>query len=662
VCYILPTQREETELKNNRLNMADHPKQRRQRREGERDEDGDTVVEDAAAHIPASLSSSLHVSRLPPLPDSSNSNNPNNNNSRDDGPADNDAMPFLLHRGEDGSVPADDEIVAALSANIEILATAMRREGEMTETHEAEIVEMRQMLSVTKEMLAASTTTSSGGGEADVESGGGGGGGGAGSSSNAIAAADRPPPTMSTSSMTVSSSFSSSGAGGTGGTGGGAPGTSLTASTLQEAPGISMEAKAAEMASLSDQERTVLFEDLYGRKPEHVEKMERLLRDVSDELVRMPPEEKTDLLRARDEFPSLCRSSRHTLIFLQVEDFDPKKAAKRMVSYWTARVHLYGDRAFTCATYSQPTDEDNLVEFHKSVAVLGDPNKSQKIKGMASAFLATFCDQKLKDMDEEISALDPDAAAFYFACKEAHPDVINTNHRLGFLQASDYNASEAAKGIVKHWFFYNGLFGNRDDEGFFVYKPVTLSGSLSDDCQELLFQGDAIRVMHDDDDHGRGVVYLNVWSIVRSGLANGDIARVIFYAANMISDIESARYKGFVVVSDHTAAFGASEEEKEQVYQFYNLLLPMRNGFPLKLRAVHRLNPPPIDLYEKLDHVLGFELRGRTTHTNGETQEENLATLSEYGIGRSSLPDIVGGDATKEEWTQWLDEAMVEGH
>ena len=104
---------------------------------------------------------------------------------------------------------------------------------------------------------------------------------------------------------------------------------SLTASSLQEAPGVSIEAKAAEMASLSDQERNALFEDLYGRKPESIEKVERLLLAVHGELRRISHVEKTAVLtRGLEEFPSPFHSSRHVLPFLQAEGFDPRRAAR----------------------------------------------------------------------------------------------------------------------------------------------------------------------------------------------------------------------------------------------------------------------------------------------------------------------------------------------
>ena len=70
-----------------------------------------------------------------------------------------------------------------------------------------------------------------------------------------------------------------------------------------------------------------------------------------------------------------------------------------------------------------------------------------------------------------------------------------------------------------------------------------------------------------------------------------------------------------------------------------------------------------MDLYEKIDHALSRHLRVRITHINGDTQEGRLSKLAElYGIGKSTLPDVIGGDAGKEEWTQWLDEIIVEGH
>ena len=196
-----------------------------------------------------------------------------------------------------------------------------------------------------------------------------------------------------------------------------------------------------------------------------------------------------------------------------------------MARYWEMRVRYYGggDRAFSPGTYSLPSDEDQLRIYHKSLATLNDADSTQPIKDAASAFLAKFCDNKLKDLDVQIAAQDRETTAPYLAYKEAHPHIFTTCHHLGFLQASDYNPVEAAKRIVKHWYFYDRLFGSRDADGSLVYTPVTLSNSLNEDCLELMFEGNAVRVMCDEDDHGRGLVYCNIWALIRSGLSNSDV-------------------------------------------------------------------------------------------------------------------------------------------
>ena len=349
------------------------------------DQNGTTTADDERTHLSPSFlpsstvsSSSSHLTRLPPpLPTrGGGSSIPSRNNQdgeeEEDTAAVNDdietaaaavaaaateaeaTMPFLLHRGEDGSVPTDDEIVAALSANIDLLASAMRRDGEMTDTYESEIQEMKQMLSMTEGMLeeadanmdtppaTTTATTAAAGGEEGNDNDD--------TRSNAIAYVDQhrqiavssspnnndegastlPAPAVTT--VSSSSSRNQQDAGSdqnatamTGKT----PRTSLTPSYLQEAVGISTEGRAAEMANLSDQEKKALFEDLYGRKPDGIEKVERLLLAVDEELERIPPEEKTaTIIRAREEYPSPFHSSRHILLFLNVEDFDPKRAAR----------------------------------------------------------------------------------------------------------------------------------------------------------------------------------------------------------------------------------------------------------------------------------------------------------------------------------------------
>ena len=322
------------------------PRQRRHRNDDDNDDqDGTRTGDDVSSRLPpssflpSSTASRGHGSRIP-----NHSNQ--DGEEEEDTPAVNDnvetaaaaaaaaaaateaeaeaetTMPFLLHRSEDGSVPTDDEIVAALSANIDLLASAMRRDGEMTDTYESEIQEMKQMLSMTEEMLA----------EADAN-------------------VDSPLPTTTTTTTTAAAAAASSSSRNQQDTGaatlhdddhdttdtnattaitGKTPRTSLTPSYLQEAAGVSMEGKAAEMANLSDQEKQALFEDLYGRKPGDAEKVERLLLAVDEELGRIPPEEMAaaTYVRAREAFPSPFHSSRHVLLFLNVEDFDPKRAAR----------------------------------------------------------------------------------------------------------------------------------------------------------------------------------------------------------------------------------------------------------------------------------------------------------------------------------------------
>ena len=196
-----------------------------------------------------------------------------------------------------------------------------------------------------------------------------------------------------------------------------------------------------------------------------------------------------------------------------------------MARYWEIRVRYCGgeDKAFFPDTHSLPSDEDQLRMYHKSLATLNETNTTQPIKDAASKFLANFCDHKLKDLDVQIAALDRETTAPYLAYKGAHPHIFNTCHHLGFLQAADYNPVGAANRIAKHWYFYNRLFGSRDDDRNLVYTPVTLSNSLNEECLQLMFEGKAVRVMFDEDDHGRGLVYCNIWALIRSGLSNADV-------------------------------------------------------------------------------------------------------------------------------------------
>lgn len=122
----------------------------------------------------------------------------------------------------------------------------------------------------------------------------------------------------------------------------------------REASSITVETTEREkMATRSHEERM---------KIHHGEKLptETLLEELHFELAKIPSQNKRALLNAQREFPFLCCSSRHAILFLKAEGFNASAAAKRMARYWEKRAQLYGNLAFSPGTFTKPCDEDQL--------------------------------------------------------------------------------------------------------------------------------------------------------------------------------------------------------------------------------------------------------------------------------------------------------------
>ena len=124
----------------------------------------------------------------------------------------------------------------------------------------------------------------------------------------------------------------------------------ISSAGFLDAPGMTPEAEKQDVIALSTEaEYARTYADVFGRKPATVADLEKMLDAVDSELAKLPQEEMAAL-------PMLCLSSRHTMIFLQATGFQPGPAAKQMARFWSKRVALYGDDAFSPGNLSLPSN------------------------------------------------------------------------------------------------------------------------------------------------------------------------------------------------------------------------------------------------------------------------------------------------------------------
>ena len=100
-----------------------------------------------------------------------------------------------------------------------------------------------------------------------------------------------------------------------------------------DCPAMSQQEEERELKSLSESDFYKAYGDIYGHKPPKLAQVEDLLIAVDMELSRLPREDAAAINAARDALPLLCLSSRHIMLFLQNEDFDPPRAALRMARF-----------------------------------------------------------------------------------------------------------------------------------------------------------------------------------------------------------------------------------------------------------------------------------------------------------------------------------------
>lgn len=140
------------------------------------------------------------------------------------------------------------------------------------------------------------------------------------------------------------------------------------------APRFTEEDEIRELAAMTDAEREEVRNDLYGTHSE-LEETDQLrevsLEEMQQALDEIQDDEKSGYLEACQICPELVRTESAPIRFLRSENYQPERAARRLVKYWDYRKQVFQDRAFLTMRLDNgamfPEDESTLKWGHTEI-------------------------------------------------------------------------------------------------------------------------------------------------------------------------------------------------------------------------------------------------------------------------------------------------------
>jgi hypothetical protein len=102
---------------------------------------------------------------------------------------------------------------------------------------------------------------------------------------------------------------------------------------------------ARELNKLSIKERDEVLQDVHGVSDVMSEDptfVRQFLKDLDLELAKIPDADKAGYLQAKQQNPEYVRDEEFLLMFLRADSFDVRNAATRLLSFFQAKLELFG--------------------------------------------------------------------------------------------------------------------------------------------------------------------------------------------------------------------------------------------------------------------------------------------------------------------------------
>mmetsp|Transcript_16114 Transcript_16114/g.19625 ORF Transcript_16114/g.19625 Transcript_16114/m.19625 type:complete len:376 (+) Transcript_16114:218-1345(+) len=224
------------------------------------------------------------------------------------------------------------------------------------------------------------------------------------------------------------------------------------------------------------------------------------------------------------------------------------------------------------------------------------------------------------------------------------PHLIDDDFLLMFLRTEVFHAGRAAQRLVTYWDKRIEIFGEAK-----AFMRLTLDEALADDSVALSLG--YLRPTDQSDSTGRAILFMDFSQEGKADYTSFSLIRTVWYAIHVALEDENAQKEGIVIIvkSSDSLRQCSIKTRKE-------LARNMQGALPFRLGCFQICHPPSfINIVLNIVRLLTpKKLRNRVKKHKG-THEEVIDSLAIYGIPKSAVPDIWGGDLNLEGHSEWLE-------
>lgn len=398
-----------------------------------------------------------------------------------------------------------------------------------------------------------------------------------------------------------------------------------------------------------DEDSAQVHTDIYGRKPPDVVRREERMTALEREIHRLPSKQRTALDKVRRMNSVAYEASSHTRLLIETEPFDPTDAALRLARYWERRSDLFGDRAFSEDTFSQPDYADYTNYYRKCTRVLDDPDADDDTKELSRVFVDCVQRVKVKSLDRVVDgAADGDKKALVEAQSRGAGNT--KEHKLLFLEREDFIETRAAERMMKYWEMKLSLFGPNKFHQDITFRDIEFGE------EEKCFA----RLMPGTDEHQRTLVAIFVNALEEDGWTVENVGRFYWCIIHAALERQSCRDNGLVIMLNYKSGSKHLSERIGPVRHFCRSML--FDCIPVKLRASHVFFESSSWwqwLFASIFATVGSAVQKRAMIHVGTDYENRRELKERFGIPPENVPQEIGGDFLFESWESWLEERAV---
>jgi hypothetical protein len=283
-----------------------------------------------------------------------------------------------------------------------------------------------------------------------------------------------------------------------------------------------------------------------------------------------------------------------------------------------------------------------------------DRNKKSKATPVATMAASCSITAFATKSFEEALAMIPDyeKQAYLEAVQKVPHLVQKESDPSRFLIVEDHNAWSAARRFVQYWQLRKELFRER------CFLPMTQTGNGALTPEDVLCLSCGADVVLPKDKTGCPIVCGDRSRSIDAQKSSDTLwrARTLFYLLQVLSEDKVSQEKG-VATLNLAVTPRVTKLRMDVVKKRHEVVRVM----PIKLKNVHVVVYPPKNgkrsLVNELISIavhLAQQLVGKRAVIHmGETQEQFLTKLEQYGISQKGVPQTLGGDWKYEEFTLW---------